>query len=333
MGEDIELYHLENPQGLELELYNFGARMSSIRIPSTRSNFGLTDVLLGYQSINDFLQDYDHMNGLVGRVSNRISQSQFELNGTKFLLSQNEGENHLHGGFLGFDRKVWKFLRHSEEFDNVSLSLGLTSQDLEEGYPGCLEIEITFKLNRSNRLILEMKAISNKDTILSMTNHNYWNFNGHGEHYADVSNHILRIPSLVVCETGQNNLPTGQLLRVDGTKLDFFDARRIGGEGIDLNYCFGNQSSLEIVAEVYSPATGLGVAISSDLPGVQCYTGGSMSKKSSGKSGRTYGRGFGLCLEPQFYPDAINQPTFPSPILKAKEPYQKVIQMDFRNDY
>ena len=203
MGEDIELYHLENPQGLELELYNFGARMSSIRIPSTRSNFGLTDVLLGYQSINDFLQDYDHMNGLVGRVSNRISQSQFELNGTKFLLSQNEGENHLHGGFLGFDRKVWKFLRHSEEFDNVSLSLGLTSQDLEEGYPGCLEIEITFKLNRSNRLILEMKAISNKDTILSMTNHNYWNFNGHGEHYADVSNHILRIPSLVVCETGQ----------------------------------------------------------------------------------------------------------------------------------
>lgn len=338
MGASIELYTLRNSNELEVQIFNYGGRMNAIKVPSSRDKGKPIDIILGYPSIDGYLEDNNYMNALIGRVSNRIGPAQFKLNGHDYSLSVNEGENHLHGGFVGFESKIWKLVGHEENSDFVNLTLGLKSKNFEEGYPGELEIKVTYILDNYNNLTLEMKASSDRDTILSMTNHNYWNLNGHGQDYGDVSNHILRIPSRLVCETMTGNLPTGHLKDISATAFDFIHARELSkeivqGEGIDLNYCFGNRRNVELAAEAYSPATGIGVTISSDLPGIQCYTGGGMSNQYMGKSGRTYGRGFGLCLEPQFYPNAIHQPHFPSPILKAGQPYAKIIRMDFRNDY
>ena len=298
----------------------------------------MVDVLLGYSSFPHYLKDQDYFNALVGRVSNRIGGGLFELGGTQYQLSQNEGNNHLHGGCAGLDSKVWDLLELINSPTAVGCRLGLESEHLEEGYPGHLKIEASYMLYENNSLILKIRAFSDRDTILSITNHNYWNFNGHGEFYSDISNHILQIPSKLVCTTDVNQIPTGELQAIDETMADFQSPRFISQSllkegGLDLNYCFEGEEEIHPRAEVYSPCTGLGVLISSDLPGMQCYTGGSMKDFYPGKQQRSYGKNFGICLEPQHYPNAINQPGFPSPVLRAGATYEKTIRMDFRRDY
>tara|TARA_Y100000589_G_scaffold328093_1_gene371436 strand:+ start:1089 stop:2168 length:1080 start_codon:yes stop_codon:yes gene_type:complete len=336
--KELELYKIANSLGIEIDILNYGARISSLKIPTKFSSNSYEDVVLGFDSYNKYFNDVDYINAIVGRVANRIANSHFVIGNQKFSVSSNEGKNHLHGGFQGFDSKVWNFIKFIEESDFIGLRLSMMSPHLDEGYPGNLEVTVDFLLSEDNRLIIKTNALSDQDTVVSITNHNYWNFNGHADHYADISNHFLNIPSNLICMKNEDNLPNGNFSSALDSPYDFTIPRQLNDsflhkDGIDHNYCFHHTDDSNCSAELYSPSTGLGATIVSDLPGLQCYTGNQMQASYDGKYGRSYGPYFGICLEPQFYPDAINQDKFLSPLLLANHNYQKTISISFRNDY
>ena len=336
--QELELFKIANSFGIEIDILNYGARITSLKIPTRFSSESYEDVVLGFDSYDKYFSDVDYINAIVGRVANRIANSQFIIGNQKFSVSSNEGKNHLHGGFQGFDSKVWNFIKFIEDSDFIGLRLSMMSPHLDEGYPGNLEVTVDFLLSEDNRLVIKTNALSDQDTVVSITNHNYWNFNGHADNYSDISNHFLNIPSNLICMKNQDNLPNGSFLSVLDSPYDFTTPRQLNSaflheDGIDHNYCFHHTDESFFSAELFSPSTGLGATIVSDLPGLQCYTGNQMQARYDGKYGRSYGPCFGICLEPQFYPDAINQTKFISPLLLANQEYQKTISIKFRNDY
>ncbi len=335
---DIELYTISNSLGLAVDILNYGARITSIRIPTRHLLNPFEDVVLGYSSYADYLQDTDYMNAIIGRVANRIRNSQFSINGKKYTLPANEGIHHLHGGLQGFDSKIWRFSEFIEHSSYSGIKLALNSPHLDQGYPGNIKIDLSFVLTEDNRLVIKTYAASDSDTIISITNHNYWNFNGHADHYADISNHVLCIPTNLTCNIDEHGLPDGTFSNILNTDYDFYKPRKFHRDflnqgGIDTNYCFHNSSESQSSAELYSPKTGLGVSITSDLPGLQCYTGNQMQNNYRGKFKRSYGPKYGICLEPQHYPDAINQCNFPSSLIRINETYEKTITMLFNDSY
>lgn len=337
-AKSLEIYQLVNSNGYEIELMNFGARMNSIKIPLKNAPKKKIDVLLGYDNLADYIDDTDYMNAMVGRVSNRIRFGKFSIQGIEHQLCINENLHHLHGGSKGFDSRFWNFKKSINSEYEVGVVLQLFSKDMDQGYPGNLELNVSFILDNQNLLKIKMEAESDAPTPVSVTNHNYWNFNGHEEYHADISNHKLRIESCLICETDSDLLPTGRLLNISRSNLDYTEWRILDpvlrlDQGLDFNYCFGNVGILSKQAEIYSPSTGLGMSISSDLPGMQCYSGAQMKTSYRGKYARTYGRSYGLCLEPQFFPDAVNQSQFLSPIIFPGQKYLKTIVMTLKNDY
>lgn len=318
-GREVFLYRLKNKAGVTVDLLNLGCIIQSIKLPGGKG--GLIDVVLGYDTVQEYENDQFFFGALIGRWANRISGAAFELNGRKYALAANDGRNHLHGGPNGFHRHLWA----AEEFENKVIFRRL-SPDGEEGYPGNLWVEAAYTLTEGNELVMSLRAESDRETAVNLTNHSYFNLNGQG----DILDHELKIRAASISEVDPELIPTGRLLTVDGGPFDFREFKKIGrdieaddpqikfGRGYDHNFVL--EPEAEFFAEVRSAQSGLGLDIGTSLPGVQFYSGNFL-EGGQGKGGRSFGPRGGFCLETQLFPDSINQPLFPSAILEIGHTY------------
>ena len=337
-GSNIHSITMINDNNFKITFYTYGGYIHEVHIPLFDQEDKSEDVLLGYGSIDKVLESHGYFNSIVGRVANRIGSSRFNIDDKEYQLYPNVTPNHLHGGKVGFNKKIWKIENIQETGHSVRCIMKYLSQDMEENYPGNLDCTVTYELNNDNEFLMDFHAISDQDTIVNMTNHNYWNFHGHGDNYQNNEDHIVNINSNSICETDEQSIPTGKLLEVEGTKFDLqkdflINKDFLNSGGIDHNYALDDQSMKEAVARIYSKKTGLGVEYFTNQQGIQFYTGNMMLDKYLGKYDKPYGFQYGMCLEPQHYPDAINHPNFPSPILRKNKNYLSKIKIKLRNDF
>lgn len=320
-GEIAKMFRLEN-ETMSVDITNYGATILAIEVPD--KNGKLADIALGYNSIEQYENNGGYFGATIGRYGNRIGNAQFTLNGVTYQLAKNDGENHLHGGICGFDKKMWE---HSIE--NNKLILSTTSADMEEGYPGNLTVSVTFSLNDDNELTLEYYAKTDKDTYVNMTNHSYFNLNGHGK--GDILRHKVQINADQYVSVSAAAIPFGEPVSVLGTPFDFTTPHEIGErvsqENVDLANCGGydhnfviskEKAGIAVAAVVSENYTGRQITVSTDLPGIQLYIG-NMMDPVKGKMNAHYSKRSGLCLETQYYPDSPNNPSFPSSLVKAGE--------------
>ena len=312
---------LENSNHMRVTLLSYGATIQSIVVPDR--NGVLTDVLLGYETVKEYEENDGYLGACIGRNGNRIAGAAFTLNGQRFHLTANEGKNQLHGGLCGFDKKLWNYncRENSVEFTTVLA-------DGEEGYPGRLDVSITFTLTDDNALRIDYRAVSSADTVANFTNHAYFNLNGQGS--GDVLGHLLQLNASAYTPADAATLPTGEIAPVDGTCMDFRAPKTIGSGihdpllkpfgGYDNNFCLDG-SGLRKVAEAAGDKSGIVMDVETTLEGVQLYTANFLSDRT-GKGGAHYGPFGGFCLETQHYPDTPNKPQWPTALLKPGETYK-----------
>lgn len=333
-GQEAVLYTITNGMGSRVELTNFGASVVSLLVPDESGV--LTDVVLGCASAADYEKQTAHLGAVPGRHANRIGKGVFTLNGRQYHLCINNGSNHLHGGKMGFGRRLWN---HTATEDQVIFSY--LSPDSEEGYPGTMLVSVAYSLDEENQLNIEYNALCDKDTVVNLTNHTYFNLGGH--HSGTVLDHQLCIHSSYFTENDQECLPTGVILPVEGTPMDFRQPKAIGrdiemediqlknGSGYDHNYVLDNlEGDFILAAEAWSPKTGIAMNVYTTQPGVQLYTANFIHTGNVvPKDGGTYEKNSGLCLETQHYPNAMEHPHFPSVVLHAGELYHHVTAYEF----
>jgi len=309
---------------MEVDILTYGGIVSSIRVPDRQNEPG--DVVLGFDTLEEYLGEHPYFGALVGRVCNRVGKSRFELEGKIYHITANEGANQLHGGDRGFDKQVWTACSNKTP-DQVSLMLGYESADGEEGYPGALMVEVEYSLNDKNELGISCRAKTDKPTHVNLTNHSYFNLNNcEGTIYE----HELMIEGDSITELNDESIPTGKILPVDATPYDFRLSRKLG-EGIhqvepgyDINYVLDMKSrELSRVAAVHDPVSGRNMEVLTTLPGIQLYTSNYIDE-IKGKGGQVYEKHCALCLETQFFPDSPNQPHFPSTILMPDQEYSAI---------
>ena len=337
-GNDIHSITIVNDNNFKITFYTYGGYIHEVHIPYHNQEEKTEDVLLGYGNIDGVLESHGYFNTIVGRVANRIGSSKFSIDNNEYQLYSNVAPNHLHGGKVGFNKKIWKIENIEEQTDSIKCIMKYLSQDMEENYPGNLDCTVTYELNNNNELLIDFGATSDKDTIVNMTNHNYWNFHGHGDSYQNNEDHVVCIDSKSICETDEQSIPTGKILNVEESKFDLqkdflINKDFLSSGGIDHNYILEDQTMKESVAKIYSKKTGLGVEYFTNQNGIQFYTGNMMLDKYIGKYEKTYGFQYGMCLEPQHFPDAINHQNFPSPILRKNKNYLSKIKIKLRNDF
>ena len=314
-GTEVTAARLENAAGASLTVLDYGAAIQSLRVPD-RSG-GLTDVVLGYDTAAEYEQNGFFFGATIGRVGNRIGGASFTLNGKTYKLAKNNGENHLHGGIRGFDKKMWKMTAEDD-----AIVCELFSPDGEEGYPGNLRVRVTFRLTEDNAVRIIYDADTDEDTPVNLTNHSYFNLDGS----SDILKHRLQVSADRFCEGDAGCLPTGRLLPVDGTPFDFRSEKEIGadieaddeqlrfGGGYDHNFCLSDKHAAVLCSET----SGIEMTVETDRPGVQIYSGNNL-KRHTGKGGRVIERRGAVCLETQLYPNGLACEGFPSPVLKAGE--------------
>ncbi len=325
-GREVTRFVLDNGKGMVMEVINYGAIITSLRVPDKNHDPG--DVVLGFDNLEGYLGDHPYFGAMVGRVCNRIGGSRFELDGNEYNLSANEGENHLHGGTSGFDRKLWTpSTRRTPE--QVSLKLGYESPDGEEGYPGNLMTEVEYSLNERNELAILCRAATDKPTHVNLTNHSYFNLNNC---QGTIHRHELFVDAGLCTELDAASIPTGRILEVDNTPYDFRMATPIGERieevepGYDINYVVTMEprgKELRRVAALRDPDSGRVMEVLTTLPGVQLYTSNHIDH-IEGKGGVPYKKHCAVCLETQYFPDTPNQPAFPSTRLHPGEEYHEV---------
>src|SRR5262249_33165523 len=291
------------------------------------------DVTLGYDNLNDYLKETPYFGALIGRYGNRIARGKFTLDGQQYTLATNNYPNALHGGNRGFDKVVWK-ARAKKTKEGPSLHLYYVSKNGEEGYPGTLSVTAVYTLTDDNALKLEFSARTDKDTVVNLTHHSYFNLAGKG----DILNHIVMIPADKFTPVDSTLIPTGELRPVAGTPFDFRTPTAIGarinqtdeqlkfGGGYDHNWVINKpMGQMGLVARVTEPTSGRVMEVLSTEPGLQFYSGNFLDGKLTGKGGWVYQFRNGFCMEPQHYPDSPNQPTFPSVVLKPGQLYHNTI--------
>jgi aldose 1-epimerase len=329
-GKPVDLFTLTNDNGVQVAITNWGATIVSVLAPDRAGK--TADVLLGYDSAEGVFGDTAYMGSTVGRYGNRIAKGRFTLSGTEYKLAQNNGDNHLHGGLKGFNKKLWQ-AREVRSGDSVGVAMRYLSPDGEEGYPGNLEVTVTFKLDNENQLHIDYQATTDKDTVVNLTNHSY--FNLRGDAAGDVLAHEVMINADRFTPVNSGLIPTGELQPVEGTPFDFRQARKIGsringdheqlvfGKGYDHNWVI-NQSgpSPRLAARVLDPSSGRLLEVLTTEPGIQFYTGNFLNGSIRGKKGVVYEQRYGFCLETQHFPDSPNQSSFPSTVLKPGQKYQ-----------
>ena len=324
-GQEVDLYILTNNGGVEVAITNFGATVVSLKVPDRQGK--VADVVLGYDDLDGYVTDKAHFGATVGRYANRIAHGKFVLNGTTYTLAKNNGENHLHGGIRGFDKVLWTAKDVSTPAA-AALQLNYLSKDGEEGYPGNLSAQVTYTLANNNELRIDYAATTDKDTIVNLTNHSYFNLAGQGQ--GDILQHQLRLDASRFTPVDATLIPAGEIRSVKGTPFDFTHSTAIGsrigqddeqlklGQGYDHNFVLDDdiRGKPVLAAEVYEPTSGRTMEVWTTEPGIQFYTGNFLDGTAHGKAGRTYPRRSGFCLETQHFPDSPNKPKFPSTILK-----------------
>lgn len=328
-GKKVSLYVLSNKNGMEVSITPFGATVVGIKVPGR--NGKVNDIALGYDSLDGYLADKAHFGATVGRYGNRIARGEFALNGVKYKLARNNGENHLHGGIKGFDKALWN-VETTSPTGPPSVHLRYSSKDGEEGYPGNLTADVTFTLTDQNELKIDYLATTDKDTVVNLTNHTYFNL-GDADTILD---HQLTLQASRFTPVDAGLIPTGELRDVTGTPFDFRKPTAIGerigqgdeqlkfGKGYDHNWVIDGREkkSVTLAATVYEPKSGRVMEVWTMEPGVQFYSGNFLDGTARGKGGKAYPLRSGFCLETQHFPDSPNHPDFPSTVLKPGEKYQ-----------
>jgi len=323
-GQTVELYTLRNSKGAEARIMNYGGVLVSLKVPDRSGVLG--DVVAGLDSFQDYLKPPPYFGAIIGRYGNRIGNARFTLNGVEYNLSKNDGQNSLHGGARGFDKRLWQATPLSPQ----SLELKYRSADGEEGYPGNLDVTVKYTLTDANELRIDYSATTDKDTVVNLTNHSYFNLSGEG----DILAHEVMINADRFTPIDKGLIPTGELKDVTGTPFDFRTATPIGKRieqkdqqlifagGYDHNWVLNRTGNgLEMVAKVSDPKSGRMMEVLTTQPGLQFYTGNFLDGTLKGK-GRTYARRSAFCMETQHFPDSPNKPSFPSTVLKPGSVYQ-----------
>ncbi len=334
-GRIATLYTLTNPHGVVVKVSDFGGVITEIHTPDRHGK--LADIALGYSELAPYGADSPYFGALIGRYGNRIADGKFELDGKPIQLTVNNGDNHLHGGKAGFDRKLWRAVPFSEG-GSVGLTLMYSSPDGEEGFPGKLDVTVVYELTADNEFVMAFDAITDKATPVNLTQHAYFNLAGEG----DVLGHQVQINAQAFTPVTEKLIPTGELRPVEGTPFDFRTPHAIGerigaddeqlrfGNGYDHNFVLNRPAGRASVlaARVLEPVSGRVLELYTEEPGVQFYSGNFLDGSNVGK-GHSYAFRSGFCLEPQHYPDSPNQPAFPSTILRPGEEYATVSRFKF----
>ena len=330
-GKAVELYTLRNNNKVELKVSTYGGIVTTFKLPD--KNGELTDVVLGYHDLQGYIDKNPYFGSIIGRYGNRIGNAKFTLNNIEYSVGQNDSENSLHGGFKGFDKVVWTAKPHEGQ-ENVSLELHYMSKDGEEGFPGDLKVAVIYTLTHDNEFRIDYTATTNKPTVVNLTHHSYWNLVGEG--LGDILNHILMLNADRFTPVDDGLIPTGEILPVEGTPMDFRVPTAIGeridtdflqlklGKGYDHNWVLNKPDAeeLSLAATVFEPTSGRFMEIFTTEPAIQFYSGNFLDGTIVGKSGRAYEFRSGFCLETQHYPDSPNKPNFPSVVLRPNEIYK-----------
>jgi len=325
-GEQIELYSLSNKKGMEVSITNFGATVVTLKVPDRAGK--AADIVLGYDTLDGYENGTSYFGATVGRYGNRIASGKFSIDGKTYTLPKNNGENTLHGGIVGFNKKVWKAREIASKLGE-SLEMSYLSADGEEGFPGSLSAKVVFTLPADrNELRIDYTATTDKDTVLNLTNHSYFNLTGEGN--GDILDHVMTLHAKQFTPVDKGLIPTGELKNVAGTPMDFNSATAIGkrinesdeqlvfGKGYDHNWVLaraGGGNGLSIAAEAYDPKSGRKLEVLTTEPGVQFYSGNFLDG-AKGKGNKPYPQRAAFCLETQHFPDSPNHANFPTTLLK-----------------
>ena len=327
MTNGLVTYSLSNSHGFEVSITNYGGAVTSLKTPDREGNFG--EIVLGFATLDEYVRCPRYFGALIGRHANRIARGRFSLDSVEYQLPCNNGVNHLHGGFKGFDKRVWD-VRESEK----TLHLSYFSKDGEEGYPGNVTALVDYTL-LDNELRIDYRATTDRDTIVSLTNHSYFNLRGAGT----ILDHELMLNADHFTPVSADLIPTGEIKAVAGTPMDFRKAKAIGSElanvagGYDHNFVLNDwDGSLRLAARLYEPVTGRALEILTTEPGMQFYSGNFLDGSLIGRNGVAYELYTGLCLEPQHFPDAPNHSNFPSTVLRPGEEYKHTSVYRFLSD-
>lgn len=323
-GAEVTLYTITNKNGLSVSALDFGAVIVNLMVPD--KNGKLDDIVLGFDDMASYEANADSIGAFLGRHSNRTAKAEFTLNGVTYKLEKNDGENNLHSGRPGFHRVMYKAVAA----DN-SITFSRVSPDMEQGFPGNLEVSVTYTLTDDNGLKIDYKAKSDKDTLCNLTNHSYFNLKGHDG--GTITDHKVYIKANGFTETTEDLIPNGNIVDVTGTPMDFRIKKAIGqdieadypplkqGNGYDHNFVLDKEDGkFEKVAEISEDTTGRTMEVYTDLPGMQMYAGNWL--QLTGKNGAAYTKRTGICFETQYFPNSINVPGFKSCVLKAGEEFK-----------
>jgi len=325
-GRPVEFFVLKNKLSMEAKLISFGATLVSLKVPD--KNGELADVVLGYDDLAGYMNDKCYFGCTVGRFANRIGNAKFTLDGKEYHLAANDGENHLHGGIKGFNRAPWKGTPFEDD-NGCGVAFKYLSPDGEEGYPGNLDVTVTYTLTEDNELKIDYQATTDKKTVINLTNHTYFNLAGHDS--GSILSHRITINADAIADAGDDLIPNGKLILIKNTEYDFTAEKAIGDNidkfklGYDFNYVLNKPSPQELsfAARVVEPRTGRVMDILTTEPAIQFYTGNFLHAVK-GKSGAIYNKHGALCLETQHYPDSPNHPDFPSTVLRPGELFRQL---------
>ena len=325
----VDLYTMTNSRGMEVRAMNYGGIIVSLRVPDKKSV--LADVVLGFDTLDAYLNNKPYFGAIIGRYANRIANGKFTLNGAEYRLARNNGMNSLHGGLKGFDKVLWR----GEQFENnqgIGVVFTYTSKNGEEGYPGNLKAKVTYTLTDQSELQIEYQATTDEATPVNLTNHSYFNLASEGN--GDILKHNLILNADRFTPVDSTLIPAGELRSVAGTPFDFTKPTAIGARidtnneqlaiahGYDHNFVLSRKGSgLELAGRVHEPQTGRALEVYTTEPGVQFYTGNVLDGTITGKHGHAYNKHAGLCLETQHFPDSPNHSNFPWTILKPEQTY------------
>ena len=337
-GTEVSAFSLSNTNGLQVEIINYGGIITKIMVPDNKGSFD--DITLGFDTLDGYLKGHPYFGAIVGRHANRLEDAQFELNGKIYKLYVNNGKNHLHGGLKGFDKVIWS-AETVKNGKNDSLELTYRSVDGEEGYPGNLDIKVTYSLSEADELIINYFAVSDSDTVVNLTNHAYFNLCGHAS--GDISGHQVMINADSFTTINNEGVPNGEIKKVEGTPLDLRALKPLASGlsdkseqilnagGFDHNWVLNTAGDVSLkAAEVYEETTGRIMEVYTTKPGIQLYTGNFLDGMGPCKDGATYVKRSGLCLETQFFPNVMKHRNFPSPVLKAGQEYAHKTIYKFR---
>lgn len=337
-GQEVTEFTFANSNGMEVKIMDFGGIITSLKVPDRDGN--IEDIVLGFDNLQGYLGEHPYFGALIGRYGNRIAKGKFTLEGNEYTLAVNNGENHLHGGLKGFDKVMWDAVIIENEAV-VGLKLHYLSKDMEEGYPGNLDVEVVYTISDKNEIKVDYRATTDKTTVINLTQHSYFNLEGKGSE--NILDHEVMIKADNFIPVDPGLIPTGELVPVTGTPFDFSQLTKVGGHINDDNaqikigggydHCWvlnkSDENALDWVIKVLGPVKGRVMEMATTEPGVQFYSGNFLDGTLTGKDDVTYPHRYAFCLETEHYPDSPNQPQFPSSVLRPGEEYKSTTIFKF----